>query len=585
MGWSEAEIRKQLELGEDSRWEFKQIEFRGSQPVGPRRDDLADEIAAFSNSDGGVLLCGVSDAGEVQGMSRAQLDALERVLIEICRDLIKPPIAVQLFRTALEDGKPFLGVSVDRGYAQHDSPGGSYERFGSSKRKMTSDDRMRLAQRRGQARFPWFDKQPVAGTGFGTLEKALWRPLLSVQGAADPRLGLAKMGLLSPGREGEARATVAGLLLCTSNPENWLPNACITATRYRGLDRASGQIDAQTITGPLNRQIAEAVAFAVRNMQVAAIKMPARLDQPQYSERAIFEAVVNAVAHRDYSVQGSRIRLSMFSDRLEIQSPGGLPNNLTIEELGYRQSTRNELLTSHLGRMSAEGVQGARDRLFLIERRGDGIPIIQRETREVSGNAPAFRLIGTAELCVTLPAASLESSPGRAVVTARAVGQPLPGADILILFPNRMQRRAVTDAKGRAVFELHTTHLPLTVFGAIGGHGALKRIWTPSEGPLALDFAPLPQGGAIIFEDGAGPLPGLSGQLHPIRDALDRTYVYGSNLAISEGLPQPVPLEFGEELQLTDYDGANVWVRILDIVGRASLVEYRPHRARAFPDR
>lgn len=585
MSWTEADIRHQLALGEDSRWEFQQVDFRSGQPVRPRRDELADEIAAFANSDGGLLLCGVTDAGQVQSLSRAQLDALERVLIEICRDLIKPPLAVGLFRTALENGKPLLVVSVEKGYAQHASPGGSYERFGSSKRKMTSAERVRLAQRRGQVRLLGFDKQPVAGTGFGTLEKELWRPLLSVEGAADPRLGLARMGLLTPAREGAARATVAGVLLCASNPETWLPNACITATRYRGLDRASGQIDAQTITGPLNRQIAEGVAFAVRNMQVAAIKMPARLDQPQYSERAIFEALVNAVAHRDYSVQGSRIRLSMFSDRLEIQSPGSLPNNLTVEELGYRQSTRNELLTSHLGRMSAEGVKGARDRLFLIERRGDGIPIIQRETREVSGKAPAFRLVGTSELCVELPAASLESNPGRAVVTAQAAGQPLPGADILILIPNRMQQRAVTDAKGRAVFKLHATHLPLTVFGAIGGHGALKRVWTPSEGPLALEFAPLPQGGSIIFEDGVGALPGLAGQLNPIRDALDRTYVYASNLAINEGLPQPVPVEFGEELQLTDYDGANLLVRILDIAGRASLIEYRPFRARAFRDR
>ena len=72
-------------------------------------------------------------------------------------------------------------------------------------------------------------------------------------------------------------------------------------------------MDAQNICGPLNRQIAEAVTFAVRNMSVAAHKDPARLDLPQYSERAIFEAVVNAVVHRDYSMRGSRIRLSMFS--------------------------------------------------------------------------------------------------------------------------------------------------------------------------------------------------------------------------------------------------------------------------------
>ena len=114
---------------------------------------------------------------------------------------------------------------------------------------------------------------------------------------------------------------MAGALLCSQSPEEWLPNACITATCYRGKDRATGQLDAQTIGGPLRRQIAEAVAFAVRNMRVAAHKAPARADLPQYSEAALFEAVVNAVAHRDYSIQGSRIRLSMFEDRIELQSP------------------------------------------------------------------------------------------------------------------------------------------------------------------------------------------------------------------------------------------------------------------------
>ena len=68
-------------------------------------------------------------------------------------------------------------------------------------------------------------------------------------------------------------------------------------------------------------------------MRVGAYKNPARTDLPQYSEAALFEAIVNAVVHRDYSIRGSRIRLSMFADRLEIDSPGGLPNNLTIDSM------------------------------------------------------------------------------------------------------------------------------------------------------------------------------------------------------------------------------------------------------------
>ena len=264
MNYEDDDIARQLRLGEDSGWEFKQIEFSGNRPQSPRRDDIADEIAAFANSDGGVLLCGVTDRGAVQGMTRAQMDAMERFVVDLCTDAIKPPVRPAILRRELEAGKPFLVVAVARGEAQHDSPGGSYYRVGSSKSRMTSDERLRLAQRRGQTRFLWFDKQTVPETGFGTLDEALWKPLLSAQGAADPALALEKMGLLARGVTGAVEATVAGLLLCSQAPEAWLPNAAITATHYRGVDRASGQLDAQTITGPLSRQIAEAVAFAVR---------------------------------------------------------------------------------------------------------------------------------------------------------------------------------------------------------------------------------------------------------------------------------------------------------------------------------
>ena len=98
----------------------------------------------------------------------------------------------------------------------------------------------------------------------------------------------------------------------------------------------------------------------------------------------------------------------MFSGRIEIQSPGALPNNLAVDDLPHRQATRNELLTSLLGRVSAAGIKGAGGRLFIIERRGDGVPIMRRETRELSGKLPEFRLIAGSELCVSIPAASLE---------------------------------------------------------------------------------------------------------------------------------------------------------------------------------
>ncbi len=576
MTYSDEEIRSQLRLAEDSNWEFKAVEFAGNKPISPSRDDLADEIAAFANANGGVLLCGVTDKGDVQDMTREQLVELDSLLVELSTDSIRPSVRIRTYHRQL-DGRTVMLVEIPKGDSQHDSPGGSYVRVGGSKRRMTSDERLRLAQRRGQTRFHSYDEQTVPGTGFETLDESLWIPLLSAEGAAEPQSAMEKLALLANDDAGILRATVAGVLLCTRSPEQWLPNAGITATLYSGSDRASGQLDAQEITGPLNRQIADTVAFAMRNMRVGARKDPARVNLPQYSEKALFEAIVNAVVHRDYSIRGSKIRLSMFEDRLEVQSPGSLPNNLTLESMEARQATRNEALTSVLARMPIEGISGSTDRQYFMERRGDGVPIILRETRELSGRRPKYCLVDNSEVLLIISAATMEQSPARTVITVRADGQPLPGSDVLALFPNKTWKRATTDENGEAEVDLHTTHLPMTVFVAAPGHAAhVEREWIPSQGSLAVALVPLREGGSVIFAESTGYLPMVTGRLNPIRDSHERTYLYASNIAIDQGKQQPVHFALGEDLRLTDADGRESMIRVVDVVGRSALLEYRP---------
>ena len=576
MPYSDDEIRRRLRLGEDSGWEFKEVMFRGNRPDPHQRDDWADEVAAFANASGGVLLLGVTDAGDVQGMSREQLDAVERLVGELATASIKPAIRLEAYRMEL-DGQSFLLATVPGGHAQHDSPGGSYVRVGSSKLPMTPDERMRLAQRRGQVRFASFDEQTVGETGFASLDEDLWKPLLSAEGLVDPEVALEKLGLLASDEHGVTRATVAGVLICTAHPEQFLSNTAVTAVRYRGADRASGQIDAQEITGPIDRQITQMLAFAVRNMQVGTRKTPARENLPEYSTQALFEAIVNAVVHRDYSIRGSRIRLSIFSDRLELCSPGSLPNNLTIESMGERQSTRNEVLTSVLGRMDAGTVEGAGGRRYFMERRGDGVPIIRRETRELTGREPEFRLIDGTEFCLTLPAAEPDPGSASVVITVRQDGLLLAGADVLALFPNNTWRRASTDGGGEAHLDLHSVHLPMTVYVAAEGCSAhVEQNWIPSERALTIELTALPGGGSVVFPEGTGPIPGLSGRLNPILDTSSRTYLYASNIAINEGRQQPVQFVPGrEELRLTDANGREMLVRVAAITGRSSLLEYR----------
>ena len=384
------------------------------------------------------------------------------------------------------------------------------------------------------------------------------------------------MGLLTRDENGTTRATAAGVLFCSRTPEQWLPNACITATCYRGEERASGQIDSQIITGPLNEQIENALAFAIRNMRVGAYKSPARTDLPQYSEAALFEAIVNAVAHRDYSIRGSRIRLSMFAERIEINSPGGLPNNLTLDSMELRQSTRNETIASVLGRIPVRNVRGAGDRQFFMERRGDGVPTIRRETQALSGKLPEYQLIDDAELSLKIPAAATEPTPATAVIWARHAGTPIPAVELLALFPNETSRYVATDSAGKARVELHATHLPMTVFAAAPGFAAhVEHDWVPAQGALAIEMQKLSDGGSVIFPQVPGSLPGLRGHLNPIRDAHKRAYLYASNIAINEGQPQPVHFIPGEDLRLTDAYGKELMARIVAITGRSALVEYR----------
>ena len=576
MKLTDEEIRQRLRLGEDSGWEFKQIEFRGDRPTSPRREDLADEITAFANATGGVLLCGVSDSGEIQGMSPNQMAALDRLLVDISTDAVEPPLRIDVHHRALDE-KAFVLVEVSRGDAVHERAGHAYIRVGATKRRLSGDERLRLAQKRAQSRYLWFDQQIVPQTGFRTLNERLWEPLLSVAGAEDPRRALLNLRLLASDEADVDRATVAGVLLCTDSPQEWLPQATIVATRYRGKDRASGQLDSQELAGPLPEQIAGAVKFVVRNMRVAARKTPARVDAPQYGRAAVFEAVVNAIVHRDYSMSSRRIRLSMFKDRLEIDSPGQLPNGMTIDGMGSSQATRNEVLASIFGRIPVGGLPGSGHRQYMMERRGDGVSIILTETRETAGIEPEYRLIDESSLVLIIPAARLELTPTDATVTVHSEGEPLAGVDVLALFPNKTWQRATTDEAGEAEFDLYTAHLPMTVYAAARGYAAgLAREWTPHQGGLVLELDPLPTGGTVIFPKATGHVPGLRGRLNPVRDTSDRTYLYADNVAIEEGRQQPVPFRLGKPIRLTDAFGVEMSVTITDIFGRAALVEYRP---------
>ena len=313
--------------------------------------------------------------------------------------------------------------------------------------------------------------------------------------------------------------------------------------------------------------------FVRRNTRVAARKDPGRVEVPQFSPRAVFEAIVNAVVHRDYAISNAKIRLFIFDDRLELYSPGALPNTLTIAGMRNRQATRNQTLASVLRMLPVGHIHGAGDRQYFLELRGEGIPVIDQETRALTGREPGYELLDGAELRLTIPAAKPPVPGIEGEVAVTVGGEPLVGATVLAIYPNKTWQQAQTDTFGRTTFEFHS-ELPITVFCAAPGHRAcVARDWRPPA-PLSAQLETLPAGGSSIFSDGTGHLPPLKGRLNPILDSHDRMYLYASNIAVNQGKQQPVHFKLNQPVRLTDAAGFEWVARFVEMIGTSALVEY-----------
>ena len=402
---TDADLARRIRLGEDSSLQFKTLDLAGGRVRGPSRRDFADELAAMANGRGGTIVLGVDDkTRHVQGFRVEDLDLVETWARDACNDLIRPPIDADILKRELTDADGGVAVvvriDVPRSLVVHESPGGYFRRIGSSKRKMPPDVLARHFQERAYSRLIRFDESLVPGTSVGDLQYALADRFVRGEPDVEP---LHKLRVVADDADGNPGLTVAGVLMCTPDPGRWLPHAYVQAVSYAGERSATDyQTDARDIGGPLDEQVAEALHFVRRNMLVQASKTAARRETPQFGDRAVFEALVNAVAHRDYSMLGTRIRLHMFNNRLELYVPGALTNTLTPDSLHLRQSNRNELIVSLLARCPAPT---GLDRTMLMDRRGDGVPIIREECNRLAGRLPEYELIDESELRLTMWAA------------------------------------------------------------------------------------------------------------------------------------------------------------------------------------
>lgn len=394
------ELAELIRNGENSGVEFKRDD------VHP--DDLAKEIVALLNFEGGHVLLGVEDNRRVSGLTR-DVRSAEEWVINVCRNNIRPAI-LPYWETVAWTRTKTIGIitvpadSPDKPYkAKRGSAWVTYIRAGSSSREASREEEMRLYQAAGLLRY---DIKAVPGTDLSSLDRRrlenYFRDVLRQDCPASDddeawiRLLLNVDFLVSD--RGRAVGTVAGLLLFGNNPYRYLPHSGITATAYPGKDKEYNTTDEEIIRGPLvsvfaDKRIVEAgvidraVDFVARNMGTTAwLDGAQRVRRPALPLEAVREAVVNAVAHRDYTITGTDIEVSLYQDRLEVISPGRLPNTVTVEKMkqGYR-AARNELLKEVLrdyGYVEARGM-GVRNRIIqgMREHNGTEPDLIEEESR------------------------------------------------------------------------------------------------------------------------------------------------------------------------------------------------------------
>ena len=394
------QIRNQLRAGEDGRAEFKEVRFGDRGMLSPNTEELAGELVAFANAEGGVVFLGIDDSGAVRGIPLERWDAVEHWLLNVATHNCDPPIR-PIVRKALppddqESDLRILLVEVPRGLYVHRTSGGRYyTRVGSTKRDLSPMELARLFQQRDREYV--FDEQPVLAAAVENLNRNRLEAFFG-RSPTIPWLDLLRNTRVTfRDEDGVDRPTVAGLLVFATEPTEFLASGSIEAACYRGTRLTSDDlIHVERLGGPVSDQIDAGISFVARFMQPSADERPTTGTTPAYDLDVVDEAIVNAVAHRDYAIAGSKIRLFLFADRLELYSPGKLPNTITLDDMPYRTFTRNQLLVSFLSRLRSKRT----GRVFL-ESRGEGVRRILEDGEAHSGRRPVYELFGD-ELRLTL---------------------------------------------------------------------------------------------------------------------------------------------------------------------------------------
>jgi ATP-dependent DNA helicase RecG len=378
--------------------ELASVEVKAARGGTPRR--LYETLSAFANcTGGGVLLFGLNESTDFSVVGVGDVHRLQEEITHLASAEMEPILRPHFLVDEI-NGETVIVAEIGEVpvvqkpcfYKPAGLPKGAYLRVGNTNRQMTEYEVFGYLSSRGQ---PTFDEEVIPNATTEALDSILLDEYLARLRQARPSAGfldgsreevLARLHVVA--QDGVTmRPTLAGLLTFGKYPHEFLPQLMITFVQYYGTTeeektpQGARFVDSRRFEGPIPEMIKQAESYVLGAMRKAVlIDGVFRREIPEYPREALREALANAIAHRDYSsyVRGSYIQIRMFADRLEIQSPGGLFGNVTVENLEEEHSTRN----ARFMRMMED--------MHVVENRGSGIRAMLQATREANLEPPRF---------------------------------------------------------------------------------------------------------------------------------------------------------------------------------------------------
>jgi len=333
----------------------------------PDPEALAETLAAFANADGGTILVGIGTAGTL--FDGIEPEHLEVVLLR-AQTMCLPPVQSSWQPSETEHGT-VVAISVPRSPELHSLLDGRVLlRSGAKNRPLSGEEIRHLASAKGSGDY---EQETLPGAVAADLDQGIVREYAEKRRLRSPRgERLSGMDLLldAGAVDSAGTPTVAGLLLFARNPQRRLPQSAAVCVHFVGkvplsfaakvpqsfaakephsTTGAPGYMRREEISGPLNQVIEGLWDIIWEEMRHESVVSGLQREEvPEYPPAAVREAIVNAIAHRDYRLTGRRIEVRMFDDRMEIISPGGLPGHITLENIVEEHFSRNPRLVKGL---------------------------------------------------------------------------------------------------------------------------------------------------------------------------------------------------------------------------------------------